>query len=73
MMIGTQLSHYSQLVYQALFSILSVVTILLGERLYCVSSAVSDAFHLVDRGEVAFPEFSEGFEHLMEAFLVEFF
>jgi len=66
-----QFPHDGEFVDEALLAVLSIEAALFGKGLDCKLGVVSDAFHFVNRGEVALSKFFEGFEHLMEAFLVD--
>lgn len=72
MPIETELSHDIQFINEAFLSIFPIEAALLRESLDCKFGVVGDTFHFIDGGEVALSEFLEGFEHLMEAFLIDF-
>ena len=71
--IKAELPHYCQFVDETILSILSIEAALLGKCFNGEFGMVSDPLDLINWGEVAFPEFFEGFEHLMKAFSVDFF
>lgn len=71
MPVKAELSHDIELIDKTLFSIFAIEAALLGECLDCKLGVVSDAFDLVDGGEVALAKFFEGFEHLMKALLID--
>jgi hypothetical protein len=71
--VEAELAHDVELVDQTLLSILGAEAALLREGLHCEPGAVSQAFDLIDGGEVALAKFLEGFEHLVEALPVDEF
>ena len=72
MPVEAELPHDIEFIDKTFFSIFAIEAALLGEGLDSELGVVGDAFDLVDGGEVALSYFFEGFEHLMEAFLVDF-
>lgn len=65
--------QYCQFIDQTFLTVLGAVGVLLREGLDCKSHLICQAFRLIDSREVAFAQFFDGFEHLMEAFLVDAF
>lgn len=56
---------------QTLFSILFAVGTLFWKCFHRILLFILDFLHEINRGEVSFPNFLDGFKGLMEAFLVE--
>ena len=69
----TKLSHDSELIDETLFSILGIEAALLRKCFNSKFGMICDSLYFIDWGEVAFSQLFEGFEHLMEAFAVNFF
>lgn len=68
-----EFSQYCQFIDQTLLSVLGTVGVLLRECLDRKPHLICQAFRLVNSREVAFAQLFDGFEHLMETFLVDAF
>lgn len=66
-------SEDSEFVHETFLSIFGSKCVLLGESFDSESFEIGDSFDFVNGCEVAFSEFFNGFEELMEALLIDFF
>jgi hypothetical protein len=68
-----QASEDSEFIHETFLSIFSSKCVLLGECFDRESFDIGDSFDFVNGCEVAFSEFFNGFEELMEALLIDLF
>jgi hypothetical protein len=66
-----ELPHNFDFFDKTLLSIFFTVGGLFGESFNCEMLMIIEFFYQVDRGEISLSNFFDGFELLMEAFLVE--
>ena len=70
--IFAEVSHNFKLIGQTLFSFVSWKTALFWKGFYCELLSIFNSFNLIDCCKISFPEFSERFKFLVEAFLMNF-